>query len=287
MFRPSIWQSATPQNKSGESRLFSSISARETFARRHTLHIPAKRAIATYIPKNACTTLRYSIAISNGRPEAAETITYVHSGMPEMLASKSDLANCTYAFILLRCPYRRIASAFLDKAVNEDSLAPSLFPLKRRLFHRSRPDTSEAGIASQHAKVMALTFAGFLALLRKCEPRRLNHHFSPQSNFLLKQGYNDYFALENLAEAEATLREKIDLRLVDRGTHGVSRRKKSDVDASTLTIAELLELRAAGYAPAYETLFTKATRRAVDAFYAKDLALYKKHFGSKNLLLPS
>jgi hypothetical protein len=267
--------------------MFSFISSRERFARRRTLSIATKHAIFTYIPKNACTTLRYSIAIANGRAEGAETISYLNSGMREMLASSTDLANCTYAFILLRCPYRRIASAFLDKAVNENSLAPPLFLPKLRLFRQSKFYTSEEAIATAHSKAMALTFTDFLAVLQRRGTSRLDQHFRPQSNFLLKQGYNEYFALENLIGAEAQLKEKLDLRLVDRGGNGVSRRKKSDVDASSLTIAELLELRAAGYAPTYESLFTDAARRAVDTFYATDLALYKKHFGSNRLLFPS
>lgn len=269
------------------SRILPLISSRERFARRRTLSLAAKHAVFTYIPKNACTTLRYSIALANGRAEDEETRVYLHSGMSEMLASHTDLANNTYAFVMLRCPYRRIASAFLDKAVNEDSVVPPLFLPKLRVFRQSKFYSTDEAIAGAQAKAMALTFTTFLALLQRRGTSRLDPHFRPQSNFLLRQGYNDYFALENLTGAETSLKEKLDLRLVDLSGHGVRWRKRSDVDASSLTIADLIELRAAGYAPTYESLFTDAARRAVEVFYAADLALYKKHFGSKGLLFPS
>ena len=267
--------------------MFSMMSARERFARRHTVYIPAKRAIYTYIPKNGCTTLRFSIAVANGRPDNPETAEYIHAGMPQMVASNRDLANCDYAFIVLRCPYRRIASAFLDKAVGDLLRAATLFPRQRRIFGRSKPDTSEAGLAATRAKVMALTFADFADLLQNCNSKSLDHHFRPQTEFLLNRDYDDYFALEQLAQAEIKLRAKIDFRLVDKGGHGISKRNKSDVDASKLTIAGLLALLDAGFAPSYQSLFTETSRRAVETFYAADLALYKKHFGANDLLFPS
>jgi hypothetical protein len=266
--------------------MFSFTSAAERSARRYTLCIPAKRAIFTYIPKNACSTLRYSIAIANGRPDSVETANYMHNGMAEMIATPQQLANCTYAFTVLRCPYRRIASAFLDKAVSDESRARSLLPRERRLFCRRSSSANQTSAAIAQAKIRDLSFADFLDLLQKRKSSWLDPHFRTQTEFLLKRGYDDYFALEQLTEAEGQLREKIGLRLIDKGGHGVSRRKKSDINAASLSIGELLELRASGYAPTYDSLFTPTTQRAVETFYANDLALYKKQFGSEGLLFP-
>ena len=253
--------------------------------RRNTLRIKDKNAICTYIPKNACSTLRYSVAVANGRPDSAETLSYIHKGMPDAMASPEDIASASYSFAILRCPYRRIVSAFLNKAAIENSRARSLFPRGNRLF-RPNPASvkGQAAAKALKSKIDALTFGDFMTLLQGRQSNRIDTHFRRQTDFLLKQDYTDFFALEALPDALLRLQDKIGLRILDRSDHAVTKLQKLDVDASQMTIAELIEIQASGFAPPYANLFTSATRRAVETFYADDFALYKRQFGSENLL---
>ena len=262
--------------------MFSSIFAKERLSRRHALHIEAKQAVCTYIPKNACSTLRFSVAIANGMPRNDATQAYIHTRMPAMVASRQELAHSTYAFVILRCPFRRIASAFLDKAAVEDSRARALFPRHRSLLDSSAK--KRTATADLQAKVMALTFSDFLEQLRTCPSHLIDPHFRPQTDFLIKQGYSQYFAVESMPLAEATLREKLGFQLIDLSHHAIGKLAKTSVDASNLTISELIDIKASGHAPHYTSLFTSATRRVVETFYAADIALYKRQFGSEALL---
>lgn len=267
--------------------MFSLFTTKQRSVDSYTLRITAKNAICTYIPKNACKTLRYSVAVANGHPDSDETVDYMHQGMHDAMASANDIANCSYAFVILRCPYRRIVSAFLNKAAIKNSRARSLFPRGSRLFRaKSGSAKGEAHAKSVEAKINALTFGDFMTLLQARPLNRIDVHFRPQSYFLMKQRYTDVFALETLEDALPQLRDKIDLRIIEQRQNAMSKLEKLNVDGSKLTIAELIDFKAAGFGPTYGSLFNADSRRAVETFYADDLALYKSHFGSKNLLFP-
>lgn len=270
---------------SGRGGKLSLFSAKERFARRHALLIRSSGAVCTYIPKNGCSTLRYSVAVANGRPEDAATLAYIHTDIADLLARGRDLADCPYSFVILRCPYRRIASSFFDKAAAAHSRARSLYVRRPRLFRPSPGSASgKAAAAIVHEKIMALTFVDFLALLQTRRRETIDHHFRPQSDFLLPRGYDDYFALERLSLATPKLRENANLPIIDGGNHVISRLKKVTVDAAELTIAGLMDLKASGCTPTYESFFNDASRQAVETFFSSDLALYKTHFGSSDLL---
>ena len=89
------------------------------FSLNHMLEIYDLDAICTFIPKNACSTLRYSIAIANGFIQDVADIDWIHQNTQSFIHSKKNAARAKYTFVVLRCPFTRIASCFLDKVVNQ------------------------------------------------------------------------------------------------------------------------------------------------------------------------
>ena len=83
-----------------------------TFSSRYALSIYPIDAIYTFIPKNACSTLRYSIAIANGFLEDISEIEWIHSNNETFISTQREIALAKYTFVVLRCPYTRVASCF-------------------------------------------------------------------------------------------------------------------------------------------------------------------------------
>ena len=91
-----------------------------TFSSSYTLSIYPIDAICTFIPKNACTTLRYSIAVANGFLKDINDIAWIHSNNSTFISTQREVALAKYTFVVLRCPFRRVASAFLEKFVGRE-----------------------------------------------------------------------------------------------------------------------------------------------------------------------
>ena len=133
-----------------------------TFSLNHTLALYDIDAIYTFIPKNACSTLRYSLALANGYLRNIEDINWIHQNTQTFVASQSEIAKAKYSFIVLRCPYTRIASCFLDKVVNEIGVK----------FHDS--------LGNQ----LSINFYEFLSYIYSQNRAKRDQHWRNQTDFL-------------------------------------------------------------------------------------------------------
>lgn len=91
------------------------------FAARHALKLHSRCdgvTIYTFIPKNACTTLRYSLAIANGCIQGPQDFDWIHKNNWVFSANTSELVSASRSFVVLRCPFSRLASFYLDKVVS-------------------------------------------------------------------------------------------------------------------------------------------------------------------------
>ena len=88
------------------------------FSLEHSLSIYPLDAVYTFIPKNACSTLRYSIAIANGFLGDISDIDWIHQNNPTFMSTQREVALASYTFVVLRCPYTRVASCFLNQVVD-------------------------------------------------------------------------------------------------------------------------------------------------------------------------
>lgn len=234
-----------------------------------------QNALYTFIPKNGCSTLRLSLAMNNGVIKSPSDIDWIHRNNSTFRASLKDSVLSSYSFVVLRCPYRRLISVFLDKFVGGDPLVKNFL-----------------NIASEKLSADDITFSFFVGSLLSDGVLRSNIHWRNQSDFLVYDDYDDYFQLEQFKEAGQVLKEKIDFVVVDarkHTNHGVDGLVKDNSLASAydMPIAKLKQLKEQGIVPATECFYNSELIERVKSIYSNDLKLYEEKFGASNLLFSS
>lgn len=233
------------------------------FARDRALAIYGINAVFSYIPKNACSAFRFSVAVANGFLDDLSQIDWIHANNRTFLADQAFLANCAYAFTVLRCPYTRLASCYLHRIVGGG------IRIRGRL-----------GFARDVSFAEYVRFVGG-------QPRQARHdHWRNQSDFLYFEEYDDYFCLENLDAAAARLAER-GFQLHDtRGhiKHYNAMLERIEGDFCDTPLSRLRILRNEGRAPTYASMFDPETKSLVEEIFDDDLRLYRSLFGTENLL---
>lgn len=238
-------------------------NARFQFAQKHALSIYNSNTIYSFIPKNGCTTLRTSLAAANGffpynNPE--EHINWVHNNSYTFSANLRDLVTAQYTFTVLRCPYSRLASLFLDKFLDKTPVAWT--------FYRS---------CNNSLDLDTLTFQDFILKLKN-QPNLINAdiHWRKQSDFLIYQKYDDYFDLDHFNTIKKTLANKINLNLIDTRNitqHGRENYTKVSGDFSNASAMELKKLKDKGELPSIDSLFTPKLKDHVKSLYKDDFLI--------------
>ena len=247
-------------------------NAPHQFAARHALAIHPSESVYTLIPKNACTTLRYSVALANGLIAGPDQFAWVHQNIATMSADLPALARARYAFVVLRCPYRRLASAFVDKFGRREPSSWVFFTARGR-----RDD------------MLTLTFRQFVEALGEPAVRNADIHWRPQVDFLVYETYDDVFSVEAFGDAVATLERRISLTVADaRGLAGhdlsrLAKRPAGERHADT-PLHAISAMLARGEAPAPESLYDDALRQRVRDLYSDDFDLYARFADPRALL---
>lgn len=241
------------------------------FALQHTIMLYKRNILYTYIPKNACSTMRYTIAVNNNfiTPNINQ-FNWIHNNNKTFNASISQLPLTKHSFVLLRCPYRRIISAFLDKIVKKESDA---WPYRNKIDRSLSLDN--------------ITFKFFLKSLSKDNIIKHNHHWRPQVDFLIYENYGRYFCLEEIDELKSYLKINgisfHDARELT--NHGNDKLKEIDSPCQSETVASHIQnLRLNGKVPKYTNFFDSECVDIVKSLYKKDIELYISKFGEENIL---
>ncbi len=236
-------------------------SARHAFAMQHALAIP-KGIIYTYIPKNACTPIRYAAGIANGFVCDYPALANIQVSIQ---ANFSEIRDAEYTFVLLRCPYRKIASMFLDKAINE----PGRFkPVRNRIAGRIRRGIDH------------LSFRSFIERLQRPGALIAEHHWTPQSAFLIYHEYDDYFSVEEADAAFAQLNRRFAIKDTrEFSGHSTAGLERVEGAYSRTTVAELKRLKGTGRMPSCRSMFDSETKKIIESLYHDDIALYRSRIG--------
>lgn len=247
---------------------------KHAFAMRHSLVVYQSNSIYSFIPKNACSTLRLSLAKCNGTLDSVEDFNWIHNNNETFAATLRDLLVAQYSFVVLRCPYARALSAFLDKIVG---LTPEAWA-----FH---------ALTNREVVPTKVTFEFFVRSLRSPMVRSGNIHWRPQKDFLVYKDYDDYFSVERFVEAEIRLKEKIGFSVVDAReltTHGTSHleRFEQGPESSKIEALDLLNLRERHKAPRAQDFYTDELRSIIRTIYADDFELYKNRLSNTDLMFP-
>ena len=251
---------------------YGSLSANKqhSFAQRHALNIYQSDSIYSFIPKNACSTMRTSLAIANGCIKDSSDFNWIHQNNDTFTASLSELAKAKYTFTILRCPFSRLLSVYLDKIVNRNNAAWRYIDLHNR----------KIGIED-------ITFEFFVKSMCKERIRNADIHWMPQTSFLVYEEYDDYFAIEEFPRLTEELKDKIGLDLVDARPltkHGADgHRKLSKKEPYRLGPLELLGFKNRGSIPTLDSMYSDELAACVRRAYKRDIALYKRKIGSENL----
>jgi hypothetical protein len=243
-----------------------------SFAQRHALNIYQSDSIYSFIPKNACSTMRTSLAIANGCIKDSSDFNWIHQNNDTFIANLSELAKAKYTFTILRCPFSRLLSVYLDKFLNRNPVAWRYIDLHKRTID-----------------IEDITFEFFVKSMCKERIKNGDIHWMPQINFLVYEEYDDYFAFEEFPGLTEELKNRIDLDLVDarpltkHGSDGFQ--KLSRKAPFRLRPFELVSFKKEGSMPTFKSMYNDELVECVMRAYKKDIALYKRKFGSKNLLI--
>jgi len=242
-----------------------SDNARHTFAANHALEIYATNSIYSFIPKNACSTMRYSIAVANQCISGADEIGWIHANNRTFRASLKALIRAEYTFVVLRCPFSRLASCFLDKIVESNPIG--------KIYERAAERNSSE-----------VTFETFVKDLEVRANLLRNEHWRPQVDFLVYKEYDDYFCVEDFALAETALMERIGLRVHDARhltAHGSDQCDKigSPGEYARAPIQEIGDLKKSGKVPDVYALYSERAIQMVARLFAGDILVYKERCG--------
>lgn len=241
------------------------------FCMNYAMQVFNSNAIYSFIPKNGCSTLRLSVAMANGCISGIEQGNWIHQNNQTFKPTLKEAATAQYKFVVLRCPFRRLASVFLDKFVAKEPDAWQYRDLLKR-----------------EVNLDDLTFEQFVKSLAVPPMKGANIHWKPQSAFLLYKEYDDYFALEHFNKAITTLKEKIDFDVVDARSltgHGTDKFEMLNDDNFSQTPAfDIAVLKRAGKCPSHKVLYNEELVQLVKKLYADDIALYSKRCNKEDLL---
>ena len=244
---------------------YSTVNQNElyTFSLEHALSIYPLDAVYTFIPKNACSTLRYSIAIANGFLGDISDINWIHQNNPTFMSTQREVALASYTFVVLRCPYTRIASCFLNKIVD-----------------------GTINFNDATGNKVSLNFHDFLSVIKSQQRSERDQHWRNQSDFLHYERYDEYFSLESFSEAINSLGARgftvHDTRAALK--HDLTNIKRVDGDFSKTKQEELQKMKKEGYLPSYKSMFGDVEIELANDIYNDDINLYKSHFGDNCLL---
>jgi len=248
-------------------------------ASKQALSIYGIGAVYSFIPKNACSTLRYSVAVHNGFLEPGDDPDWIHSNNETFCATQQQIVEAKYNFVVLRCPYRRLASAYLDKVVSADALARVLVSKST-----SREDMDAVTAEDLHR----LSFNDFVRLCLLPPSRVVDFHWYPQINFLMYEDYDDWFSVEAFDVATERLAQRgfvvHDTR--DKITHSTKKYQKVEGNFSRVPAGEIFRMKHEGKVPSYEAMFDNETRQLAAQMFKQDVELFAAKIGADKLMFP-
>lgn len=237
----------------------------------HAVSIFGGDAVYSMIPKNACSTLRLSIALHNGVIGDARDWHWIHQNNATFRPELRQLMGATYTFAVLRCPYARLVSCFLDKFV---SRSPEAWAYRAML--------------DDEPNLARLSFRAFCAALASPRVKHGNIHWRPQVDFLVYRDYDDLFCVEDMGALEAALLSRLELALVDARPlvrHDASHYQmlppsKSFADTEVWQIEGIMM---SGLRPHPQSFYDDDLRALVEAAYVEDFRLYRMAFAGRGL----
>ena len=234
------------------------------FAIKHTSVHYRSNTVCTWIPKNGCSNLRYSIAKENGAITHIDEIKWIHTNNDSFNATTREALQANYTFVILRNPFKRLMSFFLDK-----------------LCH---PQKNESDKSYEHASKIFnfgenLSFSDFVDYIwENPDSISCDEHTRPQCDFLLYRTYDSYFALEKIKEANQIIQEKMGIQIADiRDKNSIFTSKGCEYTSAISSKTKASEIKTyldQNIVPMVDNMFTQDMIKKVATLYLHDIILY-------------
>lgn len=239
------------------------------FASKHALNVYKSRSIYSFIPKCACSTMRLSLAIANGVIDDVKKFDWIHSNNSTFSSNLKDLVKANFTFVILRNPFLRLASTFVDKIVGKTPEINSILKMHKNI------DPNE------------ITFKKFIELI--CSKNdsdqsllKANIHWRPQADFLVYSNYDQYIQFEKFEEKKDILEKKLNIKIIDARKftlHGNDLYKQIDNKNFSNTIpSEIIKMRGKGTTPSLNSFHNKESVELISKFFSEDITLYNNIF---------
>lgn len=256
---------------SGSTQNLNSNLAHE-HARKYTIMHLKSDSVITWIPKNACSSIRYSVALDNGAIGGDKDIMWIHGNNQSFNASNKELLRAKNSFVILRNPYKRLLSFFLDKICHVDiSGCDKSYEQAKKTFKTSTETTFEEFVE---------TIFNNPSLIDK------DIHTKRQCDFMIYNKYSKYYSVENFRSARDSIKQEIGLEIKDtRDINSIYTTKgteKCDQISHQTSAKNINELMTKKKSPIPLNMYTKRMIGMTSALYLSDVILYQTHAPNSN-----
>lgn len=229
------------------------------------------------IPKNACTLLKMAILEhSHELAKYEQSDRHIH-GYIKANYAEVKLTNFAYLerpdyfkFVILRDPFKRLVSAYLNKFVKPRKPSPIVKDVIKEVYEYS-------GKEADYEK--SITFTEFVNYLARTEDYNLNSHWRPQHTFLGQDLFKfDLIGqLENLEAAIKIIEERTGLKIKNEKTKNMTNYRVA-TNNEKFHEQSPQELRLLKVFPTATQFYTPELKQLVAIKYAEDLKIYEREF---------
>lgn len=209
--------------------------------------------VYSMIPKNACSTLRLSIAITRGFINDVSEYKWIHFTWSKLRAER---IRGLKSFVVLRNPFDRVASVFLNKlAYLRDETVENL------------PNSLGGD---------DISFSQFVRALQDPKTLQANVHWAPQYEFLF-QPLHRYDLVTTIHDIDHVFEwaglQKVDARPYTQ--HGTDQFDTVSGDFFNVSAKELKTMMSRGQCPTYKGMYNCELRHIIGLTYKHDFNLLK------------
>ena len=229
------------------------------------------------IPKVACSSFKRIVFALEGVKIDSQHLDLVHArakqyslrNYPYDTAKKLLHSNEYFRFAIVRNPWDRLISAYLDKFVSCQELIPRFVNEFVRSYYRScgiKPDINKS-----------ITFRQFIEHIKNTDDDLLDVHFKPQYLFLANTKFDFIGRFENMSEDYQKIKERLNLTVELPWSNKVARGASSrEMIKSQGFFADSYpeEIRAMKSYPSAQDLFTDDLLEDVRLRYEKDITTF-------------
>ena len=234
------------------------------FAIKHTLCHYKSNAVCTWIPKNGCSNLRYSVSKENGAISSIDEIEWIHRNNDCFNANTKEALQADYTFIILRNPFKRLLSFFLDKLCHpQEEQTDGSYKHAQETFSFSENNS----------------FLDFINYIWE-NPNSIynDEHTRPQCDFLLYRQYDDYFALEGIDAANLRIYEMTGIKIDDiRDKNSIFTSKGREYSQEITSTTQANKIKVSldnNKVPFAENMYSNEMLKKVSTLYLQDILLY-------------